>query len=1564
MIEQVIDEYNSFMSFLDRHPCIPTNKHVQSDNWVFQEMLDFFSQQNHNPRSSRSQLDVLEIYCSADSRLTQQCQNQGLRVLRFGLNQGDLGTYEGRCKLYRILRSSPKHIWVSPKCKAWCKWNQFNAQRSIEAAQKVCQAQEDDEVHLLLCAALFRLQVMRGDPFHFHLEQPAGSQMLVQECLHEIMDNSLSVRCDMCVAGKLMHPNTGHLLQKGTQITTTSSIMARFLEQFKCPRNHTHDPIEGSYKTPDGQSKRLSEYTELYTDLFCRRIVRTLCASMQVNEASTAQNGLVLGSVEEEAQESDAKRRRLNAKSSNPAGYPPADIKPHAHGERLTERSGPDISSQEAKSACPMKSILDKAMVEAPRVGRKVLEHGALFDLIQQTFPEYHLRVVELCKGTDRFRKPPIKLAPLEAPLRMTMGIHRQSLEPFSETWLRWDTSSNRQICAKSPPARLLVSLFAREHGGIKRSQPEPMESPENPSQESPLPKRVREALEEQPSTHGNGENQDKGNNVTQDNMSEKIQQSTVQHGTKFLALPIAYRQWISKLHHNLGHPSSRKLQNVLQQQGVEPSIVQGVEDFRCSTCVELQEPRISRPASLPEPREFNDCVGCDLVTWTAKSGKQFSFLHMIDAATNFQLAAPVFRTDAETLFEVMQDCWFQWAGPCQQLTVDNMSPICSDQFSALAQGQNIHLRIIAAYAHWQNGKTERHGDILQHMLDKFDVDQPISSDHEFRQAIRMCCQAKNSLARAKGYTPEILVLGKSRKLPGGLCEDVPDPAQYLASSESPEGLAFRKHLEFREIARKAFVQTDNSERLRRAFLRRQRPHRGHFSSGTFVMFWRPGRGEVKGQWIGPARIIIQESDHLIWVSHSSRVYRVAPEHVRSLSEREAEQFRSHFDSPDLLQPPKEVGKGVFQYEDLSEMSGPVEPSNSPNIQGDNHFPMENNLQSNSSHPQQTQTEGEQPDSEPSMPPVSQNSSEYVPTSPAHDSAIEEPPKPEEIPIPSSDDESLMVQDAWVCQSDKVLRIHNRARMSAFDPSTCPDCPVNILHLSEVRVTTGTCEDGQVWLKHDKWGSDDGEWMKEQPWTGVSVSVIVPNAGETIMFAEDSMPLSPEQMFECEIFLSVDDISQIHEQPESFPVLAASAAKRQRAEVKIKDLSPAQVAEFQIAKDKEIQQWLDTETVRKVLRSRIPEENILKCRWVLTWKDLDSVDAAKEGKSRKAKARLVILGYMDPDITEIPRDSPTLQKDTRSLLLQYCAARRWKIRSFDVKTAFLRGSRRDDRILGVEPPVELREKLQMKSNETCELLKSAYGLVNAPYLWYVELKETLLQMNFQMNPMDPCLFSLVDAHGQVHGLIGMHVDDGLCCGDEIFERTLAQLEKKFPFGSKREQDFIFTGIQIQQDKNFNIHLNQRDYILAIDAIPIDRQRRKQEDLPVTEGERQNLRGIIGSLQYAASNTRPDLSARLSFLQSKINSATIKDLLEANRLLGDAKTHSDVTISIISIPCEEIRMVAYSDAQPKGRVVFSNSQVYLRTEERSSQYNFLVSQESGSSGCQHPGGRDICSLLSC
>ena len=125
--------------------------------------------------------------------------------------------------------------------------------------------------------------------------------------------------------------------------------------------------------------------------------------------------------------------------------------------------------------------------------------------------------------------------------------------------------------------------------------------------------------------------------------------------------------------------------------------------------------------------------------------------------------------------------------------------------------------------------------------------------------------------------------------------------------------------------------------------------------------------------------------------------------------------------------------------------------------------------------------------------------------------------------------------------------------------------------------------------------------------------------------------------------------------------------------------------------------------------------------------------------------------------------------------------------------------------------------------------------------------------------------------------------------------------------------FTFTGIEVNQRADSSIVLSQSAYVRKIAPIAIDPNRKTQIDLKVTEPERLALRGVIGSLQYAAINTRPDLSSRLSMLQSNINQATIETLQEANKLLHEAKKYHDMTITIKSIPEKDFRFMAFSHA---------------------------------------------------
>ena len=417
---------------------------------------------------------------------------------------------------------------------------------------------------------------------------------------------------------------------------------------------------------------------------------------------------------------------------------------------------------------------------------------------------------------------------------------------------------------------------------------------------------------------------------------------------------------------------------------------------------------------------------------------------------------------------------------------------------------------------------------------------------------------------------------------------------------------------------------------------------------------------------------------------------------------------------------------------------------------------------------------------------------------------------------------------------------------------------------------------------------------------------------------------SSDTAWRCEFDVQLNQLLSDHiPQEEESWLLLATSAKKQRTEVRLTDLNPEERGEFDKAKQSEIANWIQTGTLTKVLRDQIREDQILKYRWILIWKPIDQCDGAntkaeQNAKTHKAKARLVILGYLDPQIENIPRDSPTLNKTSRMIILQAIASHMWKICSFDIKAAFLQGQPQSTRVMGLDPVPELRRAMNMQPHEIGRLNKGAYGLIDAPYLWYCALVQELTSLGFEINPFAPCLFVLREPAdsakpGQLAGILGVHVDDDIGGGNAYYQSKIDQIEAKFPFGSKKISNFTFTGMETNQQTNGNITMNQSAYVRKVKSIQIDPNRKTQPDLKVTEDERLFLRGVIGSLQYAVINTRPDLSSRLSMLQSQINSATIETLQEANRVLHEAKTYHDMTITIKPIPVEHFRFMAFSDA---------------------------------------------------
>ena len=190
----------------------------------------------------------------------------------------------------------------------------------------------------------------------------------------------------------------------------------------------------------------------------------------------------------------------------------------------------------------------------------------------------------------------------------------------------------------------------------------------------------------------------------------ESIDLASQKHGPLFLALKPEEQMWVIKLHKNLGHPGTLKLQTFCKQLGKDPKLIQAIVDLRCSSCQECKSPTIPRPSAIHEERDFGDMISMDGITWTNKHGKMFNSYHFVDHSATFQTAICSPQRTTESVIKAITVGWIAWAGAPGTLCLDAADEFSAMELSDFLQKRNIRLRMIAPEAHWQNSRAERHG--------------------------------------------------------------------------------------------------------------------------------------------------------------------------------------------------------------------------------------------------------------------------------------------------------------------------------------------------------------------------------------------------------------------------------------------------------------------------------------------------------------------------------------------------------------------------------------------------------------------------------------------------------------------------------------------------------------------------------------------------------------------------------------------------------------------------------------------------------------------------------------
>eukprot|EP00971_Amphidinium_carterae_P351902 6492329-Amphidinium_carterae.1 len=257
---------------------------------------------------------------------------------------------------------------------------------------------------------------------------------------------------------------------------------------------------------------------------------------------------------------------------------------------------------------------------------------------------------------------------------------------------------------------------------------------------------------------------------------------------------------------------------------------------------------------------------------------------------------------------------------------------------------------------------------------------------------------------------------------------------------------------------------------------------------------------------------------------------------------------------------------------------------------------------------------------------------------------------------------------------------------------------------------------------------------------------------------------------------------------------------------------------------------------------------------------------------------------------------------------------KWHLFIADVKGAFMtsRPLDREGGAIYASLP-KLWDLSDIALPEQLILVKVAwYGLNDGPKEFYETLVADLFRLGCKRSSLDPCVFMWFQ-DSKLQGVIGLTVDDVLGGGTSAFHKSVIEvLGERFPFGKVKWKEGRFTGRDVRQESDFSIHVNQDFYVDSLEAVEIPRKRRMDKQSPLSDSERTILRAKAGELNWLQGITRPDLSGAVSLLQTSFAEPTIESLLEANRIIKEAKANK-ISIKFPSIPVDAIRFACTADS---------------------------------------------------
>ncbi|CAI7766459.1 unnamed protein product [Closterium sp. NIES-53] len=282
---------------------------------------------------------------------------------------------------------------------------------------------------------------------------------------------------------------------------------------------------------------------------------------------------------------------------------------------------------------------------------------------------------------------------------------------------------------------------------------------------------------------------------------------------------------------------------------------------------------------------------------------------------------------------------------------------------------------------------------------------------------------------------------------------------------------------------------------------------------------------------------------------------------------------------------------------------------------------------------------------------------------------------------------------------------------------------------------------------------------------------------------------------------------------------------------------------------KEALESSDAEEWKKAMESELKsiEENstwelveLPEGRKAITSKWLFKIKSDADGKIERYKSRLVAKGYQQKEKVDYKElFAPVVKPTTLRSLLAGAAIKGWMVKQMDVTTAFLNGL--------------LEEEIFMAQPEGFD---DGSGR----------------EIGFTPSTADHSLFML--GEGEQRSFMVVYVDDILIFSpsSDLVKEVMLKVQDKFKCKALGDVSF-YLGLHIERDVEKRcMRVHQRKYLEALAAnfgqseghvatpFPSGFNCVKgPEEESVGEEERRRFHSLVGSLMYAAVNTRPDVA---------------------------------------------------------------------------------------------------------